>query len=277
MNRRLSFSTILTVLGIILLVATTVFPVYWLLNISLLSDKEVFRHSPHYFPPFKLITLQAYREIFVQHRVGTYIINSIGICLGATFLTLSFSIAMAYYLAKFQFRFKRFFFYFIIWSLTLPWVVYVLPLFRIANSLGLLDTHLLLILLYGISGIPLFCWFALPYLEAFPNEIIDAARIDGAGEFVIVWKIVGPALWNVVIALFLLRFIWAYNDLLYSLIFAFQRAKMIMPALNEFPTPFHVPFPKMGGGAVVSMVPIIIIVVVFQRYIVNGLTGRTIK
>ena len=184
---------------------------------------------------------------------------------------------MAYYLAKFRFRFKRAIFYFIIWSLTLPWVVYVLPIFRMVDRLRLFDTHLLMILMYGFSGIPMFAWFAIPYLQEFPQEMLDAARIDGAGEVMIIARIVLPALRNVVIALFLIRFIFAYNDLLYSLIFTVNRAKMIMPTILDFPSPYAMPFAKMAAGGVIAVVPIIVLVMVFQRYIVGGLTGRTLK
>jgi ABC-type glycerol-3-phosphate transport system permease component len=184
---------------------------------------------------------------------------------------------MAYYLAKFKFRGKRFFFYFIIWSLSLPWVVYVLPIFRIVDFFHLFDTHALMIILFGFSGIPMFAWFALPYMQDFPDEMIDAARIDGANELMILLRIVRPALNNVVIALFLIRFIFAYNALLYPLIFSVEKAKMIMPVILDFPTPYEMPFAKMSAGGIISVVPIILLVIIFQRYIVSGLTGRTLK
>lgn len=275
--RVLQIGNAVKLLGLIVLVVVAVFPLYWLLNISLQPDTEVFAEHPHYAPLLHLITLNSYQSIFIKHAIVRYITNSFIICFIATIITLTLSMCMAYYLAKFAFRMKSFFFYFIIWSLTLPWVVYVLPLFRIVNALKLFDTHILLILLYGVSGVPMFAWFALPYLQDFPDELIDAARIDGAGEVTILWRIVRPALSNMVIALFLIRFIFAYNDLLYSLIFTFDRAKMITPAILDFPSLYSVPFSFMCAGGIVSMFPILVVVIIFQRYIVSGLTGRTIK
>ncbi len=257
--------------------AVTLFPLYWMINVSLMPETQMFKERPHYLPPLKLINLQSYREIIVNFSVGRYILNSFLICSLATVITLAFSFCMAYYLAKFKFRFKRFFFYFIIWSLTLPWVVYVLPIFRIVQALDLFDTHLLLILLYGFSGIPMFAWFALPYFQEFPEEMIDAARIDGAGELAVLLKVVVPAMKNVTIALFLIRFIFAYNGLLFALIFTVIRAKMIIANILDYPTPYAMPFAKMSAGGVISVAPIIILVILFQRYIVSGLTGRTLK
>ncbi|MEM2002632.1 MAG: hypothetical protein QXT77_08315, partial [Candidatus Methanomethylicaceae archaeon] len=82
---------------------------------------------------------------------------------------------------------------------------------------------------------------------------------------------------NAFIALFLLRFVWAYNDLLYSLSFTFHRAKMIMPALLEFPGYLDIPYAKMAAGGLIAILPILVIVIVFQRYIVSGLVGQTFK
>lgn len=123
----------------------------------------------------------------------------------------------------------------------------------------------------------MFSWFALPYMIDFPDDMLDAGRIDGASGPRILAQIVTPAMKNVLTALFLLRFIWAYNDLLFSLSFTFDRAKMMLPALLELPELYGIPYARMMAGALVSIVPIIALVLAFQRNIVSGLTGRTIK
>ena len=178
---------------------------------------------------------------------------------------------------EFLFKLKNYLYYGIIWLLAPPWVVYILPIFKIVSGLGLLDTHILMIMLYGFSGIPLFSWLALPFMHTFPNELIDAGRLDGCSEWGIVWRIVMPSLKNALIALFILRFVWAYNDLLYSLSFTFHRAKMVMPAILEFPGFYETPFAKMAAGGLLAVLPILLIVIIFQKYVVSGLTGRTLK
>lgn len=276
-TRMFSLSNFLKVIGIVLIAVFTIFPLYWAVNVSLLPESEVIKSKPHFYPSPSVATLGAYKEIFERHRVHRYILNSVFIVGVASLITLLFSFAIAYALAKHRFRLKKVFIYMVIWMLALPWIVYVLPLFNIANFLGLLDTHLLLIMLYGFSGIPLFAWFALPYLHEFPHELIDAGRLDGCSEWGVVFRVVMPALKNVLISLFILRFVWAYNDLLYSLSFTFHRAKMIMPALLEFPGMYDIPFAKMAAGGVLAVLPILLIVVFFQKYVVSGLVGRTFK
>lgn len=275
--KRLKSGDVLRLLGIIVVVSLALVPIYWMLNVSLLPETEVIRTSPHYYPPPGIVTLDAYKEILTEYSVFTYILNSIIICFLATVVTLLLSFSIAYSIAKYDFRLKKYVYYGIIWLLALPWVVYVLPIFKIVSGLGLLDTHILMIMLYGFSGIPLFSWFALPFMHTFPNELIDAGRLDGCSEWGVVWRIVMPSLKNALIALFILRFVWAYNDLLYSLSFTFYRAKMIMPALLEFPGLYEMPYAKMAAGGLLAMLPILLIVVIFQKYVVSGLTGRTLK
>lgn len=275
--KRLKSGDVLRLLGIIVVVSLALVPIYWMLNVSLLPETEVIRTSPHYYPPPGIVTLDAYKEILTEYSVFTYILNSIIICFLATVVTLLLSFSIAYSIAKHDFRLKKYLYYGIIWLLALPWVVYVLPIFKIVSGLGLLDTHILMIMLYGFSGIPLFSWFALPFMHTFPNELIDAGRLDGCSEWGVVWRIVMPSLKNALIALFILRFVWAYNDLLYSLSFTFYRAKMIMPALLEFPGLYEMPYAKMAAGGLLAMLPILLIVVIFQKYVVSGLTGRTLK
>ena len=275
--KRLKSGDVLRLLGIIVVVSLAFVPIYWMLNVSLLPETEVIRTSPHYYPPPGILTLEAYKEILTEYSVFTYILNSIIICFLATVVTLLLSFSIAYSIAKHDFKLKKYVYYGIIWLLALPWVVYVLPIFKIVSGWGLLDTHILMIMLYGFSGIPLFSWFALPFMHTFPNELIDAGRLDGCSEWGVVWRIVMPSLKNALIALFILRFVWAYNDLLYSLSFTFHRAKMIMPALLEFPGLYEMPYAKMAAGGLLAMLPILLIVVIFQKYVVSGLTGRTLK
>lgn len=275
--KMLKLGDVLRFLGIIVVVSLAFVPIYWMLNVSLLPETEVIRTSPHYYPPPDVVTLKAYKEILTEHSVFTYMLNSIIIVFLATLVTLFLSFSIAYSIAKYDFKLKKYLYYGIIWLLALPWVVYVLPIFKIVSGLGLLDTHILMIMLYGFSGIPLFSWFALPFMHTFPNELIDAGRLDGCSEWGIVWRIVMPSLKNAVIALFILRFVWAYNDLLYSLSFTFHRAKMIMPALLEFPGLYEMPYAKMAAGGLLAVLPILLIVVIFQKYVVSGLTGRTLK
>jgi len=269
--------TILQLLGVILIVFLALFPLYWMFNVSLLPEAEVIKTHPHYYPLSSIITFKAYKDLIIGSSIFKFVLNSIIIVFLASLITLFLSFPIAYSIAKYNFKLKKYLQYGIIWLLALPWVVYVLPIFTIVSKLNLLDTHILMIMLYGFSGIPLFSWFILPFMYTFPSELIDAGRLDGCSEWSIVVRIVIPALKNAFIAVFILRFVWAYNDLLYSLSFTFNKAKMIMPAILEIPGYYEVPFAKMSAGGILAVVPILLIVIIFQKYVVSGLTGRTLK
>ena len=269
--------TILQLLGVILIVFLALFPLYWMFNVSLLPEAEVIKTHPHYYPLSSIITFKAYKDLIIGSSIFKFVLNSIIIVFLASLITLFLSFPIAYSIAKYNFKLKKYLQYGIIWLLALPWVVYVLPIFTIVSKLNLLDTHILMIMLYGFSGIPLFSWFILPFMYTFPSELIDAGRLDGCSEWSIVVRIVIPALKNAFIAVFILRFVWAYNDLLYSLSFTFNKAKMIMPAILEIPGYYEVPFAKMSAGGILAVLPILLIVIIFQKYVVSGLTGRTLK
>jgi len=269
--------TILQLLGVILITFLALFPLYWMFNVSLLPEAEVIKTHPHYYPLPGIITFKPYKDLIIGSSIFKFVLNSIVIVFLASLITLFLSFPIAYSIAKYNFKLRKYLQYGIIWLLALPWVVYVLPIFTIVSKLNLLDTHILMIMLYGFSGIPLFSWFVLPFMYTFPNELIDAGRLDGCSEWSLVIRIVMPALKNAFIAIFILRFVWAYNDLLYSLSFTFNKAKMIMPAILEIPGYHEVPFAKMAAGGILAVLPILLIVIVFQKYVVSGLTGRTLK
>jgi multiple sugar transport system permease protein len=265
-------STSLKLAGTIVVVLLALFPLYWTLNYSVLPESETIVSPPHYYPPINLITTANYIIAFTQYPLLSSLLNSVFIVGLASLVTLSLSFLPAYVIAKHNFRLKGFLYYSIMALLAVPWVTYVVPLYTIATALGLIDTHLLMIMLYGFSGIPLFTWIAIPFVSALPDELIDTGRIYGLSEFGIVRRIAAPVLRNALIALFLLRFVWAYGDLLYQLVFTIDKAKMILPAILEFPGQYQVPFARMAVGGIVGIAPILVLVIVFQKYIVSGLT-----
>jgi multiple sugar transport system permease protein len=258
--------------GTVVVVLLALFPLYWTLNYSLLPEKETVVYPPHYYPPLDVITLRNYIIAFTQYPMLSVLLNSVFIVGVASLITLSLSFLPAYVIAKHNFRLKDSLYYGIMALLAVPWVSYVVPLYTIASALGLIDTHLLMIMLYGFSGIPLFTWIAIPFVRALPDELIDTGRIYGLSEFGIIRRIAAPVLRNALIALFLLRFVWAYGDLLYQLVFTIDKAKMILPEILEFPGLYEMPYARMAVGGIVGIAPILVFVIVFQKYIVSGLT-----
>ena len=264
----------LLVLALLIMI---LFPIFWLGRISLTAEKAILSEHVTLLPAKGDVSLEAYRIAFTEHDTLKYLFNSLFIVLCATTVSLFFSISIAYVITKYEFKGRTAVMTGILFSVTIPWIVYILPLFTFAAQVNWLDKHGFMIFLYGVSGIPLFTWFAMPYMQEFPTEMIEGAKIDGANDLVILIRIIIPAVKNVLFALFLIRFIWAYNDLLFSLTFTFHKAKMIMPAILEFGGLYSVPFARMAAGGVIAITPIVLLVIVFQKYIETGLTGRTFK
>lgn len=257
----------------IVLAMCLLFPLYWTINLSLLPEVETITYPPHYYPPLDQITLNHYVQLFTKYPILQAQLNTVVIVILASFITLLLSLPLAYTLTKHDFKLRKPFYIFMLMLLPVPWVAYVLPIYRVAVPLGLIDTPFLMIMLYGFSGIPLFTWMAMPLFRAFPNDIIEAGRVYGCSEFGILWKIVVPILRNACVALFLIRFIWAYNDLLYQLTFTIYKTKMIIPTVLEIPGYWVVPIGNMAAGGVITVAPIILMAIAFRKYVVSGLSA----
>jgi len=265
--------TIAKAIVAIIILVIVIFPLYWTLNYSFLPEKDTVTYPPTFFPRWPAhFTLEHYVIAVTKYPMLKALFNSILIVGIASIVTLMLSLPPAYVLAKLDFKMKDAIYYFIMALLAVPWVSYVIPLYRIARFLGLIDTHLLLIMLYGFSGIPLFTWLAVPFIRSFPEDLIDVSRTFGLSEIKILFFIIIPILKNAFIALFILRFVWAYSDLLYQLIFTIDQAKMAMPAVLEFPGQYEMPYGKMASGGILAVLPLLILTIMFHRYLISGIT-----
>jgi multiple sugar transport system permease protein len=249
------------------------FPLYWTFNYSFLPEKDTVSYPPIFFPSYpEHFTLEHYLVAVTKYPILGALFNSIIIVSIASVVTLILSLPPAYVLAKLDFKLKEEIYYFIMALLTVPWVSYTIPLYEISRALGLIDTHILLIMLYGFSGIPLFTWLAFPFIKSFPEDLIDVSRTFGLSEVRILFLVVLPILRNALISLFILRFVWAYSDLLYQLIFTIDKAKMINPAVLEFPGLYEMPYARMASGGILTVLPLLILSLIFHKYIISGLT-----
>ena len=256
-----------------LLLVIVLFPIYWTLNYSFLPEKDTITYPPNFFPRWPdHFTIGHYIEVTTKYPMLRAIFNSVIIIVAASIVTLTLSLPPAYVLSKLDFKLRDSIYYFIMALLAIPWVSYVIPIYRIARTLGLIDTHILLIMLYGFSGIPQFTWLAVPFLRSFPDDLVDVSRTFGLSEIKILFLIVIPIMRNAFIALFILRFVWAYSDLLYQLVFTIERAKTAIPTVLEIPGRFVMPYGKMASGGMLVVLPLLILTIAAHKYLVSGIT-----
>ncbi len=219
------------------------------------------------------ITLENFDQAWNQARVSVYLGNSFKITIPSLIGTLFLSSLGAYALARYKFRLNLPIYFMFIAGTMLPFQILLLPVFRLTNSLRLYDTQLALILIHTAFQMG-FCTFVLRnFMRTVPSEIFDAARVDGAGEFLMYWRIMLPLSLPAMAALATLEFTWIFNDYLWAIILLQSDSlKPVTAGLATLKGQFNTNWPVITSGALISTLPTVLVFIFLQRYFIQGLT-----
>ena len=268
--KRIFFSI---VLFIVLLFSTG--PILWQFVTSLKHDEQI-----AVLPPFlpQAATLEHYRTVLVDSSLPRTIINSTVVALTSTILSLAIGSLAAFALAKMQMRFKGIILLFVLSTSMFPPIATVSPLYLIIRDMGIRDTWLALIIPYTSFSLPLSIWILTSFFEAIPDEIYRAALVDGCSPFQafrrIMLPLAGPGLSTAAI----LVFIFAWNEFLFALTFTVTPASRTAPvAIALFPGLHEIPWGDISAASLVVTAPLIVLVLVFHRRIIEGLTAGAVK
>ncbi len=219
------------------------------------------------------ITFQNYPDAWTQGRVNRYLLNSFIITIPALVGTLFLSSLSAFALARYKFRGNRAIYFMYVAGTMLPFQILLLPVFLLNNKIGLYNTYYSVIIIHIAFQLG-FCTFVLRnFMRTLPGEIMDAARIDGASEFGIYWRIVMPLTVPAIAALAILEFTWIFNDYLWALILIQDDSlKPVTAGLASLQGQFVTNWPLIVAGALLAAVPTLIVFFALQRYFIGGLT-----
>ena len=267
-----------TWIGFVLIMVWCLLPVVWIISLSFKSVDETAGGSPQFLP--KDPTLDNYRDILSNGDFLAALRNSFGIALIATFLAVVFATLAAYAIARLEFKGKR-----LVLSLALaiamfPVVSLVGPLFDMWRTFGLFNTWPGLIIPYMSFTLPLAIWTLTAFFREIPWEMEQAAQVDGATSWQAFRKVIVPLAAPGVFTAAILTFFFAWNEFVLAISLTSTTGSRTVPAqLSYFvgPDPFNPPYGQLATASVVVTVPIIIIVLLFQRKIVAGLTSGAVK
>jgi ABC-type glycerol-3-phosphate transport system permease component len=217
-----------------------------------------------------------YELLFTETSFLRWFFNSVFISLSRAALAIVVSVMAGYAFAKFDFRFKNALFLFVIATLTLPIYVLIVPLYDMMVSLGWTDRYVALILPFAAQAIGVF--LARQYLLSVPDEILDAARVDGATEWGVFWRVVLPLSTPVMAVLGILFFTTAWNDFIWPLVVMTEDSKF--PVALGLPTllgPYSQEYGAVMAGSFLSTLPIIVVFLIAQRRFIETLTTGAIK
>lgn len=259
------------VIGLILVVG----PFLWMLLGSFKTTGELRQVPPTWIPENP--TLANYEDLFSRLNFLGYFFNSTVVAIAVTAGNVIFGSMLGYALAKLNFRGKRVLFAVVLGTLMVPAVVTFMPLFVLVANMGLVNTHAGLILpfLAGAFGV----FLMRQFISGIPNELLDAARVDGAGEHYIFWRIIMPLSGPAIATLAILTFLASWNSFLWPLVVATSDRMYTLPvAIALFATgQQETNVALLMAGSVVVILPVLIVFILLQRYFTAGIAMTGIK
>ena len=263
-------------LGVLAIVAWSAGPFLWQLSTSFQDDKALTAATPSFWPSPG--TWEHYYNVFAAKHFQLYVANSVVVAGLTTLFCLAIGALAAFSLSRLRIR-HRFGILIAILSVSMfPQIALVGPLYLLASALGLLDTYAGLVIAYVALGLPLVTWVLFGYFETFPRELDEAARMDGIGPIGLLVRIILPLSAPALVTVGLLAFIAAWNEFMFALAFTSTIDHQTIPVgIANFTDLYYVPWGDIAAASVVVTLPLIALVLAFQRHIVEGLTQGAVK
>ncbi|MCL5771600.1 MAG: carbohydrate ABC transporter permease [Actinobacteria bacterium] len=257
----------------------TLFPLYWVLNASLQTNNDLFSVPPKFFAV--LPTLAAYKRILFASpgmKFPFSILNSLEIAISSTMISIVIGALAAFVFARLSFKGKGILLLVVIITQLLPYITTLAPLYEMFLKVGLIDKKLALVFGYTAWTLPVATWILYGYFRSIPKDIDDAARVDGCTRIGSLVRILLPISSPGLIAAATYCFIYGMSEFLYALVFTTSYNSKTLPVvLAEYVGRFQIDYPAISAGAVIASLFPIIFALIFQRYLVKGLTAGALK
>lgn len=273
-RRRLGQAALYTIAAVVLLY--TLFPFVWAISTSLKSGSAIFDTA--LIPPDP--RWDNYVEVFREQPFGRNILNSVIVATSTVLLSLALGLTAAHALGRVTFRGRALLLVTVLGVSMFPQVAVLSGLFELVRWLGLYNTLPALTFSYLIFTLPFTVWVLTTFVRALPVELEEAAMIDGASSWTVLTRVFLPLLAPAMVTTGLLAFIAAWNEFLFALTFTLTDDRRTVPvaiALISGASAFEVPWGRIMAASVTVTVPLIVLVLVFQRRIVAGLTAGAVK
>lgn len=251
-------------------------PIVWMVSLSFKPNTEIYSFPPTLIPDTP--TVEEYRFVLENSFVPQYILNSIIIAVSLVVVILVVCIPGAYGFSRFRFRGKQTLLLLVLSFQMIAPIVIVVPLYRMLNRVGLLNTHAGLILtLVGVQ-VPFSVWLLKGFLDGIPRSLDESALIDGASRLRVLWDILLPSATPGIAAVTIFNFIFGWsNFLLSSIIISSERLTPFAVGVYVFQSGYGTMWNKVAAASVLGLTPVLIMYVLLQRYFVSGLTAGSVK
>jgi multiple sugar transport system permease protein len=260
--------------SLMLAAAFALFPLLWMVSVSFMQPGAASSYPPPLLPADA--TLSNYRELFARANMGSYLLNSLIVASGLTVTSVLFNVMAGYAFAKLKFTGREALFKSLLAALVIPGQVAMMPLFLMLKTMGLVNTWAGVIVpgMAGVFGI----FLVRQYARSLPDALLEAARMDGAGELRIFVLVVLPLLKPVLVTLAVFAFLGSWNDFMWPLIVLTDGTLHTAPVALASLSREHVQDSElMMAGAVVTIAPVLVMFLGLQRYYMQGLLVGSVK
>lgn len=266
-------------LAYLILIVVSVFnllPFVFMLSTSLKTDQEAYAIPPTFWPANP--TLDAYAQILVWSDFPRYFMNSTIVSLGTALLSTVLGALAGYGFSRFNFRGRGSFMGLVLATQLLPGVLLVGPYFKLLSAVGLYNTHLGLILAFTTITLPFSAWMLKGFIDTVPEEMDQAALVDGCTSFGAFMRVVLPVIVPGMVATIVFAFLLAWGDLLWALVLTSgDEMAMVTLGLSRLVTQFRIIWPQLMAGSIIASIPCMVLYLALQNYLVKGLTAGAVK
>jgi trehalose/maltose transport system permease protein len=270
---------------IFLILFYLLFPIYWAFNTALKTEREAISLPATWFP--RKPTLENFRSVFTNQNLMRSLLSSTVVAGSTTLLSLLVGSFAAFALGKLRFRFRKPLLYIILAMTTFPAISLLSGLFPLYLAVRKLDDALswlevpaqaILVVVYLVFALPFAIWVLTYFFKGIPDELLQAARVDGARPLQILWHVLLPLAVPALVTAGLITFITAWNEYLFALTFTLQQpgSSTVPVAITEYYR-LGTPVSQVMAAGIVVMLPTVLLVVIFQKRIAEGLTAGAIK
>lgn len=273
-RRRFPFGKSFMSFILIAVAAFTIFPLIWLVFTSLRTQNTIFTGPiiPTHF------TFAAYPRAWVSTQFALHFINSLWITVATVVGVMIFASLAGYAFAKLRFPFKDVIYVALLATLMMPATTLIIPLYLQLKAIGLLNNQLGLVILYISSSAPFSMFLMRAFFSTLPDELVQAARVDGAGEFTVFWRVVVPLARPGLATVIIFQFLQTWNEFLYANTIIQDTGKLpLQPVLFSLLGQYDTDWPTLTAGLTMSIIPVILVYVWMQRQFVAGLTLGAVK
>ena len=252
------------------------FPIYWMLVTSVTPAGQVFKFPPRLFP--SSLTLDHYRSFFDNPSLLRYFKNSLIVSTSTAVGSIVVSSYAAYSFSKFRYAGRRALMFLILSAQMFPQALLLIALYLMFDDLGLLNSYWSMILAFTTFTLPLCIWMLKSYFDTIPDDLIEAAKVDGANQLQIIHRILMPVAAPALVSTGLFAFIRGWNDYIYALTLAGPHKMTLPPGLVlTYIGEFQTSWPSLMASSFIVSLPIVIAFLFMQRYIAGGITAGAVK